>query len=160
MNRVKDETRDNAGVILPPPILWAGAVIIGLGLNYLTALRFVPDQIPRLWLGLLFFITGFGLILLAIRALKRAQTRVEPYKPTTAIVAEGPYRYTRNPIYMGMFLGLIGLATSLDNLWLLLLLAPFYLAIRYGVVAREETYLTRKFGQTYLGYQAKTRRWL
>src|SRR3712207_7093246 len=66
-----------------------------------------------------------------------------PY--TTLFRSEtGPYRFTRNPIYLGMFLGLIGLSIAFDNLWLLIMLAPFALVIRYGVVAREEAYLERK----------------
>src|SRR5262250_2574076 len=73
-----------------------------------------------------------------------AGTRVETYKPTTTIVASGPYSFTRNPIYIGMFLGQIGLAVGFNSLWLATLM-PFYLVIRYGVVAREEAYLERKF---------------
>jgi len=72
----------------------------------------------------------------------------------------GPYRFTRNPIYLGMFLGLIGLTVALDNLWLLLMLVPFAIVIRYGVVAREEAYLERKFGEVYRGYRSRVRRWL
>src|SRR5262249_3126341 len=68
--------------------------------------------------------------------------------------------FTRNPIYLGMFLGLIGLAIAFDNLWLLLMLVPFALVIRYGVVAREEAYLERKFGDDYRRYRARVRRWL
>ncbi|URK89329.1 isoprenylcysteine carboxylmethyltransferase family protein (plasmid) [Rhizobium sp. RCAM05350] len=76
------------------------------------------------------------------------------------MVEEGPYGFTRNPIYIGMFLGLIGLAVAFDSLWLIVLLVPFYLVIRYGVVAREEAYLERKFGDVYLAYKARVRRWL
>ena len=71
------------------------------------------------------------------------------------IVESGPYRFTRNPIYLGMFLGLIGLAFAFRNLWLLMMLVPFALVIRYGVVAREEVYLERKFGDVYRGYRSR-----
>jgi protein-S-isoprenylcysteine O-methyltransferase Ste14 len=80
--------------------------------------------------------------------------------PTTTIVQTGPYRFTRNPIYLGMFLGLVGLAIGFDSLWLLGTLVPFALVIRYGVVAREEAYLERKFGDVYCHYRARVRRWL
>src|SRR5262249_45986687 len=73
---------------------------------------------------------------------------------------ERPYRFTRNPIYLGLFLGLIGLAIAFDNLWLLTMLMPFALVIRYGVVAREEAYLERKFGAVYRGYRSRVQRWL
>ena len=81
-------------------------------------------------------------------------------RPTTTIVDGGPYRLTRNPIYLGMVTGLIGLAIALNSLWLLLALVLFALVIRYGVVAREEAYLERKFGDAYRGYCARVRRWL
>jgi protein-S-isoprenylcysteine O-methyltransferase Ste14 len=81
-------------------------------------------------------------------------------RPTTTIVESGPYRFTRNPIYLGMFLGLIGLAIAFNDLWLLVTLLPFALVIRYGVVAREEAYLERKFGDVYRGYRSRVRRWL
>ena len=89
----------------------------------------------------------------------RGYTRSSPV-PTTAIVAQGPYRYTRNPIYIGMFLGQTGFALGFNSLWLLAMLVPFYLVIRYGVVAREEAYLERKFGATYGTYKSRVRRWL
>ena len=82
------------------------------------------------------------------------------WRPSTTIVGTGPYRLTRNPIYLGMMLGLIGLAVALNSLWLLLPVAPFALVIRYGVVAREEAYLERKFGDVHLSYKSRVRRWL
>ena len=72
----------------------------------------------------------------------------------------GPYRFMRNPIYLGMFLGLVGLAIAFDSLWLLVALVPFALVIRYGVVAREEAYLDRKFGDVYRRFRSRVRRWL
>jgi protein-S-isoprenylcysteine O-methyltransferase Ste14 len=80
-------------------------------------------------------------------------------KPTTAIATDGPYRFTRNPIYLGMFLGLTGLAIGFNSLWILVAMVPFYFVIRHGVVAREEAYLERKFGEVYLGYKSRVRRW-
>ncbi len=90
----------------------------------------------------------------------QARTQIQTTQPTTTIVEEGPYRFTRNPIYLGMVLGLIGLAVAFNSLWLFVLLVPFYLVIRYGVVAREEAYLDRKFGDVYLAYKARVGRWL
>ena len=83
-----------------------------------------------------------------------------PTRPTISIVDTGPYRFTRNPIYLGMMLALVGLAIAFDSLWPLVTLVPFALVIRYGVVAREEAYLERRFGEVYRGYGARVRRWL
>jgi protein-S-isoprenylcysteine O-methyltransferase Ste14 len=87
-------------------------------------------------------------------------SNVPTNKPTTTIVDTGPYRFTRNPIYLIMFLGLVGLAMAFDSLWLLAVLVPFALVIRYGVVAREETYLERKLDDVYRRYRSRVRRWL
>jgi protein-S-isoprenylcysteine O-methyltransferase Ste14 len=106
------------------------------------------------------FALAFALAIWAIVTIRKAGTQVETYKPTTTIVANGPYRFTRNPIYLGMVLGLIGLAIAFDSLWILATLVLFYLVIRYGVVVREEAYLERKFGDVYLGYKSRVRRWL
>ena len=90
----------------------------------------------------------------------RAGSNVPTRLPTTIIVETGPYRFTRNPIYLGMVLGLIGLAIAFNSLWPLMTLVPFALVIRYGVIAREEAYLERKFGDVYRHYRARVRRWL
>ena len=151
---------DHASVIIPPPIAWALAFLIGLGLDWVHPLPFVPVDIHRVWIGGGLVALGVVLALSAIAVFRKAGTRVEPYKPTTAIVSSGPFGYTRNPIYMGMFLGQIGLGIAFNSLWILAMLVPFFLAIRYGVVAREEAYLERKFGQVYLDYKSRVRRWL
>jgi protein-S-isoprenylcysteine O-methyltransferase Ste14 len=106
------------------------------------------------------FALALALLAWAIVTITRAGSSVPTNLPTTTIVESGPYRFTRNPIYLGMFLGLIGLALAFDTLWLLLMLVPFALAIRYGVVGREEAYLERKFGDAYRGYRSRVRRWL
>ena len=90
----------------------------------------------------------------------RAGSNVPTSLPTTTIVETGPYRFTRNPIYPAMVLGLIGLAIVFNSLWLLLVAVPFALVIRYGVIAREEAYLERKFGDVYRRYRSRVRRWL
>jgi protein-S-isoprenylcysteine O-methyltransferase Ste14 len=106
------------------------------------------------------FSVGFALAIWAIVTIRRAGTQIETYKPTTTIVANGPYRLTRNPVYIGMFLGQAGLAIGFNDLWPLAMLVPFYLVVRYGVVAREESYLDRKFGAVYLSYKSRVRRWI
>ncbi len=154
------DTKDHANVLIPPPLAWALAFLIGLGLNWLYPLPFSPGGIPRAWVGGAVVAIGVALAVSALVTFRRAGTHVEPYKPTTAIVAHGPYAFTRNPIYLGIFLGQIGLAIGFDNLWILAMLVPLFLVIRFGVVAREEAYLERKFGRAYLDYKSRTRRWL
>src|SRR5262245_28960342 len=121
----------------------------GLALNWLVPLPFLPVDLPAGSLGAMVFVLALALVAWAIVTITRAGSNVPTNLPTTTIVESGPYRFTRNPIYLGMFLGLIGLAIAFDNLWLLVMLVPFAFVIRYGVVAREEDYLERKFGDVY-----------
>ena len=155
-----DNRADTAQVIIRPPLAWGLAVIAGLALNWLVPLPFLPANLPAGWLGAMVFVLALALVVWAIVTIIRAGSNVPTNLPTTTIVESGPYRFTRNPIYLCMFLGLIGLAIVFDNLWLLMMLVPFALVIRYGVVAREEAYLERKFGDVYLGYKSRVRRWL
>ena len=154
------DATDTANIIIRPPIAWAVAVLAGLALNWLLPLPFIPAAVPAGGLGALVFALALALFAWAILTMTRAGSNVPTSLPSTTIVDTGPYRFTRNPIYLGMMLGLIGLAVALNSLWLLLTLAPFALVIRYGVVAREEAYLERKFGDVYRHYRARVWRWL
>src|SRR5262245_6204594 len=155
-----DDRADAAQVIIRPPLAWGLAVIAGLALNWLAPLPLLPADLPAGWLGAMVFVLALALFAWAIVTITRAGSNVPTNLPTTTIVESGPYRFTRNPIYLAMFLGLVGLAIAFDNLWLLMMLVPFALVICYGVVAREEAYLARKFGDVYRGYRARVRRWL
>ena len=154
------DTADTANVIIRPPIAWALAVLAALALQWLMPLPFMPAAAAAGWVGGAVFAIALALAAWAIATLTRAGSNVPTSMPTTTIVDAGPYRFTRNPIYLGMFLGQIGLAIAFDSLWLLMMLAPFAFVIHYGVVAREEAYLGRKFGDAYGGYCSHVRRWL
>jgi protein-S-isoprenylcysteine O-methyltransferase Ste14 len=154
------DTADTAQVIIRPPLVWALAVIGGFALNWLIPLPFVPAAVPGGWLGGAVFVLALELFAWAINTITQAGSNVPTNMPTTSIVDTGPYRFTRNPIYLGLMLGLVGLAIAFDSLWLMVTLVPFFLIIRYGVVAREEAYLERKFGEVYRRYRARVGRWL
>ncbi len=160
MNEATGNLRDSSGAVVRPPIAWALAAIAGLALDSLYPLPFLPAAVPAGWLGGIVFLAGLALLIWAAATFRRAGTQIQTTQPSTTIVDHGPYSFSRNPIYTGMFLGLIGLAFAFDSLWPVVLLVPFYLVIRYGVVAREEAYLERKFGDVYLTYKARVRRWL
>ena len=155
-----DDTADTANVIIHPPIAWALAIIVGLALDWLVPLPFMPAALPAHWIGAVVFLLAIALGVSAVVTMTRAGSNVPTNRPTITIVAHGPYRVTRNPIYLGMFLGQIGLAIALNTLWLVATLVAFALVIRYGVIAREEAYLSRKFGDVYRGYCSRVRRWL
>src|SRR5262245_61591444 len=113
-------TTDNSSAVIRPPVAWALAFIVGIGLDRLLyPVPVVPTSVPTVWVGGAIFALGFALAIWAIVAVRTAGSRVETNKPTTTIVSSGPYRFTRNPIYIGMFLGQGGLAVGLNSLWIL-----------------------------------------
>src|SRR6516164_477561 len=150
-----DDSTDAAQVIIRPPLAWGLAVIA-----WLAPVPLLPADLPAGGLGAMVFVLALALFAWAIVTITRVGSNVPTNLPTTTVVRSGPYRFTRNPIYLAMFLGLIGLALAFDNFWLLMMLVPFALVIRYGVVAREEAYLERKFGDVYRSYHSRVRRWL
>src|SRR5260221_489257 len=137
-NLAMSDTADTANVIIRPPIAWALAVLAALALQWLMPLPFMPAAVPAGWVGGAVFATALALAAWAIATITGGGSNVPTNMPTTTIVDTGPYRFTRNPIYFGMFLGLVGLAIAFDSLWLLVALVPFALVIRYGVVAPDE----------------------
>ncbi len=156
-----DPAPDHANIRIPPPVLWLVLVAVGYGLDrWLLPLPFVTEGYPGVFVGIIIWLLGFGLAVIAIVQFRRAGTDVRTETPTDAIVGTGVFAWSRNPIYIGAHIGIVGVAIALDSLWVLAMLVPFYLVIRYAVVAREEAYLERKFGQTYLDYKARVRRWI
>ena len=150
---------DNPGVIAPPPLIYAGALAAGLLVNRLRPAPFLPRGISRV-LGLTLTVGGVLLGIWGFREMRRAGTNVDPYHPATAIVDEGPYRFTRNPIYVGFTLVYGGISALANALPPILLLPGVIAVMRKGVIEREERYLERKFGDRYLRYKARVRRWV
>lgn len=152
-------SRDISGVIAPPPLIFLAGLGVGFGLEALLPGSSVPDAVAWV-LGGALLLAGIALLFAFERAFHRRQTAANPWRPTTAIATDGPYRLTRNPAYVGMALVYVGIALCSQALWVLVPL-PFVLAIiDRGVIAREERYLERKFGQEYLDYTRRVRRWV
>ena len=156
---MSDEARDNPGVIVPPPLIYAAALAAGLLANRRYRVPFLPRPFTRT-LGWPLVIGGIAIGFLGSREMRRAQTNMDPYKPTTAIVSEGPFRFTRNPLYLSMTLIYCGISALANALPAALLLPAVLYLMRRGVIEREERYLERKFGDDYLQYKARTPRWI
>lgn len=153
---------DCADVVIKPPLLFLAA----LGLGYLLS-RYVPigpglakPNALGLTVGLIFIALGFALAIRSVQMFRRAGTHVVPGEPATALVMTGPYRFTRNPIYIGFVLVYFGLSIVLTSVWILLLLLPVLAILQRGVVLREEAYLERRFGEAYNAYAKRVPRWL
>ncbi len=150
---------DTAGIIAPPPLIYVSGWLFGWLLNKGYPITWLPDTLTWL-LGTVLIVSGMLCGASAFRAMRRASTPVDPYSPTTAIVNAGVYRYSRNPLYLALTLFYIALTAITNMLWPLLLLPLVMLVIQRGVIVREERYLEKKFGEAYLQYKAKVRRWL
>jgi protein-S-isoprenylcysteine O-methyltransferase Ste14 len=152
---------DNAGVIAPPPLLYGTALAAGLALDFLV-LR-VPTGLPaalRFGFAAVCVLAALVLIVGALTGFRRAGTPAEPWHPSTAIVTDGVYGYTRNPMYVAMALFYGAIAVAADGLITLLVLIPLLIVVHYGVILREERYLERKFGDEYRRYKLAVRRWI
>ena len=150
---------DSPQAITLPPFIYIGGLVAGLFLHWLAPLPFLPERLA--WpIGTALIAMSLMLIITAMRALREAKTNVDVRKPTTRIVVGGPYRFSRNPIYLAMTLFSVGVAAFFNELWILFMLVPMLLVLHFGVIVREEAYLTKKFGEEYIRYQANVRRWL
>ena len=152
---------DVPGVIAPPPLVFLGflaAAALMEALVPMSITRFSPYA--RYLPGGLLFTTGVLIGVAGIRRFHAAGTNIPPTLPTTALVADGPYQWSRNPLYDAMMLIYAGLAIAAGSVWALVFLVPLFLVIDKGVVAREERYLERKFGDAYGQYKARVRRWI
>lgn len=152
--------QDNAGIRLFPPAVFILPLAAGLAVH----VWILPVRILPTWLA-----TPLGAVLLlgwaavmadAARALRRAGTPVNPTKPTTALVTTGPYALSRNPLYLSLTVAYLGAVALANALWPLVLLPFALFVIRTRVIAKEEAYLERKFGDAYRAYRARVRRWI
>jgi protein-S-isoprenylcysteine O-methyltransferase Ste14 len=143
--------------LLRPPLVLLAAIILGVVLNWIWPLSFIPTLVLA---GPVILFAAVLLFVLSIREFRATGTPVRGNERTTAIVRTGPYGFSRNPIYLAFVLFLIGLAISLNNLWLLVALAAFAGFISIIVIPREEQFLERNFHAQYTEYKATVRRWL
>lgn len=155
-------TTDYAEVAIKPPFLFLGALVLGCVLTLFLPIGpgLASPNGVGLIVGFVFLAIGFALAVSSVRAFNRAGTNIVPGQPATALVTAGPYRATRNPIYVGMVLVYFGLSIVLTSIWVLVLLIPVLMILQRGVVLAEETYLERKFGDAYRRYTTRVPRWL
>lgn len=150
---------DIPNVVAPPPLIFLSGLLVGGFISWLFPVRFLPKSLAVI-AGVALAITGLVIILTAIWQMRRAGANVEPWKPTTAILDGGLYAFSRNPIYAGMTLIYLGASFLFNSIWFLPFLPPVLLIVHYGVILREEKYLTGKFGGEYLNYKSRVRRWI
>ncbi|HZN53866.1 MAG TPA: isoprenylcysteine carboxylmethyltransferase family protein [Candidatus Polarisedimenticolaceae bacterium] len=152
-------TEDNPGVLVFPPLLFSICVLAGLILHFTMGVHAAFPMWVRLG-GVALGIASMAFAWWAQRVMRAAGTNIHPGQPTTAIVEQGPFAHTRNPLYLSLTLLFVGIGIALASPAFLALLLPFVAILRWGVIAREERYLDAKFGDTYRSYKARVRRWV
>jgi protein-S-isoprenylcysteine O-methyltransferase Ste14 len=148
-------SEDNPRVFRPPPLIFGGLLTLGLLLRSKPATLGIPSM-----LGGLALVAGLVILGLALGLFRKSGTRAEPWQPSSALVMDGIYRRTRNPMYLGMTAVCLGVAMIFRSVPALLLTAVAAVIIDRFVIPREEAYLKRRFGDDYAGYSQQVRRWL
>lgn len=151
------EAVDHPRVRIPPPILTLLHLLAAFVLGRLIPL---PGPSGLRWVGFALVLLGLGLSAWAVREFVAAGTTLDPHRPASAFVTGGPYRYTRNPIYLGFVCFLIGFPLAFRSWWGILLVPAFILLMDMLVIRHEEAYLERKFERAYLDFKSRVRRWL
>ena len=150
---------DSPGVVAPPPQIYLGGFLI-----VLVCRSFWPMPIDAegrgLWPGLALVALGTGIAIWGRRTMVAAGTNVNPSRPAMTIVSSGPFRFSRNPLYLCLTLMYLGLTLAVNTWWGFVALIPLIILMHAGVVLREERYLEKKFGEPYRQYRSRVRRYL
>ena len=154
-----EDQLDRPGVVIFPPLIIGLALLSAIALHWLWPLS-ISVRPVALVLGTLLSLLGVGSAAWGRKILMQAGTNVSPFKPSTAIVTDGPFRFSRNPLYVGITSLFIGLSLLIGTWWGFILIVPATLILHYGVILREERYLEQKFGDSYLAYKNEVRRYL
>jgi protein-S-isoprenylcysteine O-methyltransferase Ste14 len=156
---------ETARTVTGPPFLFLAALVLGFVSDHLWRLPFPISKVGQAhWISAavagLLILMGIAVFAAAIRDLSRAGTPVQGTRPTRALVTTGIFGWSRNPIYVGMFLIYVGIGLVVRSPWILIFALPLAIIMHYGVVAREEAYLERRFGDVFGVYKTHVRRWL
>lgn len=153
---------ENTGVIMPPPIIYLLALVLALILEWMWpwSLPWAGGDPVRFWLGGILLLAGLLINGWGVYTLSRSETAIHPNRPASRIVTSGPFRLSRNPLYMGLNVFFLGLIVLIDSLWGLLLWIPVLVIMHYGVIRREEQHLQARFGEAFREYRERVRRYL
>jgi protein-S-isoprenylcysteine O-methyltransferase Ste14 len=151
---------DKPGVIILPPLLYGVAVVLALLLNWVWPLSILSSTATAIWSGVALLLLSGALAIWGKRTMQNAGTNINPLQPATSLVITGPFRFSRNPLYLSLTLLFAGLSLVANTLWGFIVLVLVLVVLHFGVILREERYLEAKFGESYRQYRSQVRRWL
>jgi protein-S-isoprenylcysteine O-methyltransferase Ste14 len=153
------DERDNPGIKVPPPLIYLVPLLLGLMLDRRRRLPFLPRGVAR---GLGLSLLGGGAVFNAwfLLTIRKTDVPIRTDRPVPRLTTEGPFRYSRNPSYLALAMIYAGIASLRNSLWAILLLPLVLYVMQREVIGREERYLERAFGEEYLSYKARVRRWV
>jgi protein-S-isoprenylcysteine O-methyltransferase Ste14 len=153
--------KDSAAIRIPPPVFFFACLGCGLLMEYFFPIKLISlSPIPRIIVGSIFIVISGYFAVSAFFVFIKNKTPFDTSKSTTKIVTDGAYRFSRNPLYLSLLLLLFGVAILLSSLWLFCTVPILYILFLFKAVKPEESYLSQKFGEEYLDYSAKVRRWI
>lgn len=157
---MNQDTKDNAGSIAAPVQIYLLPLVSGLILHFIFPIRFLPRGWLPLAIGLPVIVIGIILNAWSGTTMCKAGTSPDWNRPAKLLVTHGPFRYSRNPQYISGNVLYLGIAIFFNALWPIVFLPAILLIMIKGVIKREERYLEQRFGEEYLSYRARVRRWL
>ena len=168
MTETSDETpagnpdgpqNDSPGVITIPPLIYLFFLAVGSVFDFLYPVGLLSSPV-QYTVGFALIAASAVLLPFVLGRFRASGTNLDVRKPTTAIISDGPYHFSRNPAYLSLSLLYPGIGVAADSVWILGLLLPTLVVMHCGVIAREERYLEAKFGEEYLRYKRSVRRWI
>lgn len=151
--------KKGAAVKFPPPAIFVSLILAGAGIQSVFPVALgIPESLQII--GYVLVIAGVAIAIIVSGAFRRVGTAIEPWKPTTAIVTTGIYAWSRNPIYAGFCLINMGIGVATNSLWIYVSFIPAAFLVYVVAIAKEEAYLEEKFGEEYLAYKNRVRRWI
>jgi len=159
MTNTEKKNLDTPAVHTPPPLIVAVILILGLACDYFLNNTFGSAAARLVYVGFGLCVIGFVLLVWCAVLYRQSKTSILPHTADSNMIETGPFGWSRNPIYLSMLLLFVGICLIMDAPAALLFVVPAYLALRFYVIAREEAYLTRRFGEEYTSYQSRVRRW-
>ncbi len=156
---MNSKEHEGPGLPVHPPVVYLVVLLIGIGLNYGWPLALLPGWWGGI-IGVVLILLGAAIMPPVLARFQRAGTPFNPHRPASALITDGPYRFSRNPAYVALTLWYLGVGFALSNGWILLLTLPLVLVMDRCAIRREERHLEAKFGEEYRRYKSTVRRWL